>query len=129
MSDTPSARIVNVAQALKIVTDATGRRITFRAMTVLDQARAYRAMGGDAASNGPYASIALVACSVVEIDGVPRPAPKSLPEMDAAIGALGDDGYIAVYAESQRMQRETMEAAGLPNETETAAKNSPSTLG
>ncbi|HVC15972.1 MAG TPA: hypothetical protein VNE18_01590 [Rhodanobacter sp.] len=108
---------------LTILTDAKGRRITFKTMTVLDQSRIIRIIGrADPmdAQNQPYVSMAMAACSVTDIDGVPRPAPVKPEHIEAAIDALGDEGYAALIVDTQARAGELENAAA-------SAKNSAAT--
>ena len=96
------------------LTDASGRKIVYREMNVLEQAQMVKIIGrGNPldAQNQPYVSIAMVACAVVSIDGTPR-QPILMPEhIDMAIARLGDEGYAAVSVESERRRMEMMAAA------------------
>jgi len=79
-----------------IITDARGRKLTLRKMTVIDQTRMFRAIGADQSQNQPYVQIVECAYMVSDIDGLPVPAPVSERQIDAAISRLGDDGVAAV---------------------------------
>ena len=83
------------------VTDANGRVIKVRKMTVLDQVRVLRAIGPAQSSNQAYVNIVTMAVSVSEIDGVPCPMPSSEIQIDAAIERIGDDGFAALMADME----------------------------
>ena len=101
-SQTPSSRVINDARKLRTLTDADGRKITFRALTILDQARLFKAIGPEQAQNQPYVGLAVIAASVVDIDGTPSPWPHNPATVDGAIGRLGDSGYLAYQGELER---------------------------
>jgi len=93
---TPSAKIMSESNPIRTIRDADDRTISWRRMSVLDQARMMRAVGAEYSNNTAFMTIAMIACMVVEIDGVPSLTPKTLPQIDAAIERLGDKGYNAV---------------------------------
>ena len=99
------------ALAVRQVTDAKGRRITFRDLTVLDQMRVLAVIGADRAKIDEYKFYARAAYAVTEIDGIPIPAPTTLLTLEAAVSRLGDDGLIAVIKEWTR-QADDAQAGG-----------------
>lgn len=84
------------------ITDAKGRKLTLRKLTVLDQVRLLRAVGGDQARNQPYVEIVTMSASVAEIDGVPVPPPTNERQIDALVSKIGDDGFAALMVYMQR---------------------------
>jgi len=81
-----------------VVTDSTGRRLTIRQPSLLDESRLVRCMG-DAAMNAAYMTMYVMpAAMVVAIDGDEDmcPFPSSLLQVDAAIHRLGRHGMAAV---------------------------------
>jgi hypothetical protein len=70
--------------------------ISYRAMSVLDQAKLMRAVGSDNSSNVSFMGLAMMAAAVVDIDGTPAITPRNLQQVDAAIERLGDEGYVAL---------------------------------
>lgn len=104
-----------MAENLTVV-DAKGRSITYKPMTVLDQARILKVIGRENpmdAQNGPYVTIAMLACSVKDIDGAPQPAPTSPKDIEAAIARLGDEGFAALQVEAEKRRAEMEEAASV----------------
>lgn len=94
----------------EVVTDAKGRKITTRKFNVLDQVKLLRAIGAEQSNNQPYVQIVMMAASVSEIDGTPRPVPTNERQIDAAISAIGDDGFAALMVDMKR-QVDALEAA------------------
>lgn len=93
------------------LTDAKGRSLELRKMTVLDQARMLRAIGPKQAENQPYVQLVECACMVSAIDGVPALMPTTEQTIDALLGRLGDDGIAAVMAKRMAEIQSIMEAA------------------
>ena len=73
---TPSQSIVRKLGA-KSQVDRNGRRLLLRRLTALDTLRLFKAAGPVLAQNEPWLSMAGLAFSVMEIDGVPVPAPAT----------------------------------------------------
>jgi hypothetical protein len=94
-----------------VLTDAKGRKLTLRNLTVLEQARLFKAAGSDAAMNQPYMNIVQAAVAVAMIDDVPYPMPRNEHTIEAAIGRLGDEGIAAVMAHQLASMRDMMRAA------------------
>jgi hypothetical protein len=65
-------------------------------MTALDTLRLFKAAGPVLAQNGPWLSLAGLAFSVVEIDGVPVPAPVTEAQIESLIDRLGDEGLAGI---------------------------------
>ena len=112
MSDGPAARIVAAAQQASEVTDAQGRRLGLRRMGALDKLRLFKAVGPVLAQNAPYLGMAMLACSVTDIDGVPVPVATSEAQVEALVGRLGDAGISAI---AQALQPAAIEAADAGN--------------
>lgn len=93
--DSPSAQIVKKANERVTVTDDRGRSIVVRKLTPLDRMRMSKAAGSENATNQPYMLYALVACSVVSVDGDDMLTPTTERQLEAAISLLGDEGYDA----------------------------------
>lgn len=94
----PSESIISSAAATQTVTDAGGRRLALRRMTVLDKLRLFKAAGPVLAQNGPWLGVALLACSVTAIDDIPVPMPATEPQIEALVARLGDAGIAAAAA-------------------------------
>ena len=92
----PSQAIVSEATAAISVVDQNGRRLDFRKMSVLDRLRLFKAAGPTLAQNGPWLGIAVLACSVTAIDGVPVPMPGNEQQIESLVAKLGDAGIAAV---------------------------------
>jgi hypothetical protein len=67
-----------------------------RRLTALDTLRLFKAAGPVLSQNEPWLSMAGLAFSVMEIDGVPVPAPASEPQIESLIDRLGDEGLAAI---------------------------------
>ena len=93
---TPSQSIVREATKTVTVIDGTGRRLTLRRLTALDTLRLFKAAGPVLAQNEPWLSMAGLAFSVLEIDGVPVPPPATEPQIENLVDQLGDEGLAAI---------------------------------
>lgn len=108
----PAAATVAAASLTTHVSDATGRKITYRRLGILEQARILKAIGPAQSENGPYVRLATMAAAVVSIDDIPAPPmPINDRQIEAAISSLGDDGFIAVSLEMNRQAEAAIEAA------------------
>lgn len=125
MTESPSQAIVRAAQRTWEIHDSLGREIKGRALTVLDQARMFKAIGAQHSDNHAYVRLAMVAFSVTHVDGVLCPTPVSEHMVDAAIGRLGDDGYAAVHEMVEKLiaERQASDAAAGSPEALAIAKN------
>jgi hypothetical protein len=92
----PSATIITAATAAPTVTDKLGRRLTLRRMTSLDKLRLFKAAGPTLAQNQPWLGMAMLACSVAEIDNVPVPLATNEQQIETMVARLGDLGIAAV---------------------------------
>ncbi len=92
----PSETIVASATSPMAVTDAAGRQLVLRRLTVLDKLRLFKAAGPILSQNGPWLGMALLACSVTAIDDVPVPMPVAEQQIEAMVARLGDHGIAAV---------------------------------
>ncbi|MDR3532817.1 MAG: hypothetical protein P4L90_19965 [Rhodopila sp.] len=93
---TPSQSIVQEAAKSYTAIDAKGRRLSLRRLTALDTLRLFKAAGPVLAQNEPWLSMAGLAFSVLEIDGVPVPSPATEPQIESLIDRLGDEGLAAI---------------------------------
>jgi hypothetical protein len=93
---TPSQVVVIEAAHPVATVDAKGRRLKLRRLTALDTLRLFKAAGPVLAQNEPWLSMAGMAFSVLEIDGVPVPAPISEAQIEGLIDRLGDEGLAAI---------------------------------
>ena len=92
---TPSETIIASTASAQVVTDDGGRKLALRRMTVLDKLRLFKAAGSQLSQNGPWLGIALLACSITEIDDVPVPMPGNEQQIEALVARLGDEGIAA----------------------------------
>jgi hypothetical protein len=92
----PSQTIVRESVKTFAVVDGKGRRLTLRRLTALDTLRLFKAAGPVLAQNEPWLSMAGLAFSVLEIDGIPVPPPATEPQIENLIDRLGDEGLAAV---------------------------------
>jgi hypothetical protein len=92
----PSQTIVREAAKTRSVVDQTGRRLVLRRLTALDTLRLFKAAGPTLAQNEPWLSMASLAFSVLEIDGVPIPGPSTESQIESLIDRLGDEGLAAI---------------------------------
>jgi hypothetical protein len=67
-----------------------------RRLTALDTLRLFKAAGPVLAQNEPWLSMAALAFSILEIDGVPIPPPATEPQIESLIDKLGDEGLTAI---------------------------------
>lgn len=106
------------------VTDAKGRKLTLRKITVLDQVRLLRAIGPAQSSNEPYVNIVTMAASVSDIGGVPLPFPRNEAQIDAAIERIGDEGFVALTV-SMKAEIAALEAAAADAIADAGGKEDP----
>ena len=92
----PSMTIVQTSLETLSVSDKRGRKLRLRRLTALDTLRLFKAAGPVLAQNGPWLSMAGLAFSVLEIDGVPVPPPATESQIESLIDRLGDDGLAAI---------------------------------
>jgi hypothetical protein len=93
---TPSLSIVHGAGKPKNIEDKAGRRLLVRTPSALDTLRLFKAAGPTLAQNEPWLSMAALACSVLEVDGVPIPSPMTESQIESVIDKLGEVGLVAV---------------------------------
>jgi hypothetical protein len=93
---TPSQTIVRESARTFTTVDTNGRRLSLRRLTALDTLRLFKAAGPMLAQNEPWLSMAGLAFSVLEIDGVPVPAPITEAQIEGLVDRLGDDGLAAI---------------------------------
>jgi hypothetical protein len=95
---TPSQAIMHESAHAFMTVDGRGRRFSLRRLTALDTLRLFKAAGPVLAQNEPWLSMAGLALSVLEIDGVPVPAPATEAQIEGLIDRLGDEGLAAIAA-------------------------------
>lgn len=109
--DKPSDTLIKQNRGQKTVKDINGRTIIYRTLSILDQARLYRAVGSEHSKNGPYMNLMNVAAAIVTIDGDIGPQPTTMSFAEMRMDWLGDDGFMAVLTEVQREAEEDMAEA------------------
>lgn len=92
----PSQTIIREAAKTFTATDRKGRRLVLRRLTPLDTLRLFKAAGPVLAQNEPWLSLAGLAFSVLEIDGVPVPPPVTEAQIESLIDRLGDEGLTSI---------------------------------
>ena len=93
---TPSQTIVQQIRPRFHNSRYEGRRLSLRRLTALDTLRLFKAAGPVLAQNEPWLSMAGLAFSVLEIDGVPVPTPVTEAQIEGLIDRLGDEGLAAI---------------------------------
>jgi hypothetical protein len=93
---TPSQVVINDALRSFTTMDSKGRKLSLRRLTALDTLRLFKAAGPVLAQNEPWLATAGLAFSVLEIDGVPIPAPVTEAQIEALVDRLGDEGLAAI---------------------------------
>jgi hypothetical protein len=76
-------------------TDSRGRRLGCKKLTAIDLFDLTAALGENS-GNKAMLNQAMIAASVVEIDGIPSPRPTNSIQLRARITILDFDGYLAV---------------------------------
>jgi hypothetical protein len=92
----PTSGITVAARSEQVVVTSAGCRLTVRRLNALDKLRLFKAAGPLLAHNEPWLGMALLASSVVAIDGVPVPLPTTEGHIEAMVARLGDAGIAAV---------------------------------
>ncbi|PZP48538.1 MAG: hypothetical protein DI601_00175 [Azospirillum brasilense] len=92
------------------VTDSTGRQIRCRDLGALEGYRLLKAMGAHSSNSGAV-RYAQIATSVTHIDGAPLSGATSDRDIEDVLKRLGDEGFLAVYAETEARATAALEAA------------------
>jgi hypothetical protein len=95
---------------LQTVTDSEGRVITFRGVSVFEQAKLLRIMKPEQAQNFSYLAMVMVFLQVRSIDGVPMPWPASEALLDAHMEKVGDAGWLALRPDTPNNGEEKADA-------------------
>jgi len=116
----PSQTIVRYDRATFTATDEKGRKLLLRRLTALDTLRLFKAAGPELSQNAAWLSMAGLASSVLEIDGVPIPPPTTEAQVESLIDRLGDEELTAIadVLDESQAERISKEQVG----------NSPGTL-
>jgi len=83
-----------------------------RRLNALDKLRLLKAAGPTLSENQAWLGVAMLAASVVEIDGVPLPLPTTEQQIEGLVGRLGDDGLDAVAALLAGREHTCLDMAG-----------------
>jgi hypothetical protein len=75
-----------------VSTDASGRRLTLRALSARERFELFKAIPNEQQGNLSWMGWTLAACSVRAINDVPVPMPTSEKEIAALVAQLDDDG-------------------------------------
>jgi hypothetical protein len=93
----PSASILASHGPVEVI-DARGRKLTVRPPDALDKLRLFKAIGAELGQNPLYLGMAVSACAVIEIDGIPVPTPTTELQIEQLINRLGNAGLDAARA-------------------------------
>jgi hypothetical protein len=93
----PSGSILDACGAVETI-DAEGRKLKVRPPNALDKLRLFKAIGPELGQNPLYLGMAVSACAVIEIDGIPVPPPSTDHQIELLIGRLGNAGLDAARA-------------------------------
>lgn len=93
---TPSKSIVAYSRQIQVARDDLGRHLGIRRLDALHRLRLLKAAGPHLSQNDAWLNIAALACSVAEIDGVPRAMPSTETQIETLVAELGDAGLQAV---------------------------------
>ncbi len=93
---TPTASVLGLAEERLSTADKAGRKLAVRRLNALDKLRLLKAAGPVLSENQAWLGVAMLAASVVEIDGVPVPMPATEQQIEGLVGRLGDPGLDAV---------------------------------
>jgi hypothetical protein len=93
---TPTNLITSHSRKTFEILDGLGRNLTIRHFNALDRLRLLKAAGPELSQNDAWLNMAAIALSVVELNGIPRPAPTNERQIESAVSELGDLGLQAV---------------------------------
>lgn len=91
-SNASSSAVADAAASLSLH-DSRGRTIVLRELTVLDQMRLLRMLGGE---NSPYFSFCMRLARVASIDGDPIAIPQKAVTFEHLAQRLGEEGVTAL---------------------------------
>lgn len=80
-----------MAEAI-VSTDASGRRLTLRALSARERFELFKAIPNEQQGNLSWMGWTLAACSVRAINDAPVPMPTNEKEIAALVAQLDDDG-------------------------------------
>ena len=103
----PTTSILTIAQQRLSSIDKAGRNLVVRKLNALDKLRLLKAAGALLSENQAWLGVAMLAASVIEIDGVPVPMPVTEQQIEALVGRLGDPGLDGVAAALAAAENDT----------------------
>jgi len=95
-ADTPSAAMVKSAAQPVEVADELGRIIRIRKLNALDRMRLLEAIGSSGAEIPQYVGYAVLAASVIAINGTLESPPRTKKDIEFLVQRLDDAGLNAV---------------------------------
>lgn len=108
---TPTQSYLAAASQTLDVIDASGRSLTIRRPTTVDRLRLFKAVGSSLSTNDRYLGLAMLAFTVVAIDGVPVPQPANEHQIEVALERLGTAALDAIAACLDPADREGLAVA------------------
>ncbi len=93
---TPTELILKPGSEPIRIKDANGRDIAIRLLNALDKMRLLKAAGSVLSENQAWLGVAMLAASVIELQGVPIPVPINENQIETIVGRLGDVGLDAI---------------------------------
>lgn len=93
---TPSQEVIAAAAQLVEETDARGRVISVRRITMNIRRRVLKALSAESAAKDRYLGLVMLAASCTAIDGDPVNLPTTELQFDHLIDRLDDDGFEAI---------------------------------
>ena len=95
---TPTEAYIAAAHDVRDITDAAGRTLTIRRPTTVDRLRLFKVVGPVSSNNDRYLGMAMLAFTVMAIDGVPYPQPANEHQLESLLDRLGGEGTAAIAA-------------------------------
>lgn len=127
----PTTKVLDKDDGTVVLTDINGRKIKYKALSVLEHTRLLRAVGPTDADNNAFIRIASYAVGVKSIwnddvqDFVPCPRAMDIDQIETQIARVGDDGYNAIlFYVTEQIQKQN---AQLKEQADAAIKNLSST--
>jgi len=93
---TPTELVLKPRSELIRIKDVNGRDIVIRHLNALDKLRLLKAAGPVLSENQAWLGVAMLAASVIELQGVPIPIPINENQIETIVGRLGDVGLDAI---------------------------------
>lgn len=105
--ETLETSFVKESNPVRTVTDASGRVIRYKNLSIMERARLARVLA-EHSNNGPYYGMLATAAAVIDIDGEAGPPKTKISFLEGRLEWLGDDGWDAIIADD-RMRNEVEE--------------------